>query len=74
MKNKVTPKKNQKIYEIKQVLTRPKNIDCGIKSMNFYLKEMWNYIILSSLIEHNAVHIDQVSKGKIHAWPTGRSR
>ena len=42
--------------------------------MNFYLKEMWNYIILSSLVEHNAVSIEPVSKGKIHAWPTRRSR
>ena len=26
------------------------------------------------LVKSNAVHIDQVSKRKIHAWPTGRSR
>ena len=61
--------KNKKIYVIKRAQTLPRNIDCGIESMNFYSKRGIKLHYFCILLESNAVDIAKVRKRSLLVQP-----
>ena len=57
MKNKKNYVENKKIYVIKRAQTLPRNIDCGIESVNFYSRRGIKIHYFCNLLESNAVDI-----------------